>query len=33
MNVYAQALEKHKEWRGKVEIISKATVKTQLTSA
>ena len=27
MNVYAQALEKHKEWRGKVEIISKATVK------
>ncbi|MDI9438698.1 MAG: NAD(P)-dependent malic enzyme [Limnochordia bacterium] len=28
MNVYAKALEKHKEWRGKVEVVSKAAVKS-----
>ena len=33
MNVYERALEQHKQWRGKVEIVSRATVKTQLNSA
>ena len=27
MNVYERALEQHKQWRGKVEIVSRATVK------